>query len=107
MVVAFLSFAWMRLSIGLENMIYIGDSIYNDPYEATVLENIGALADGLASITSMLPILCFTLLKLCTGLPLMIFAIGMAIYHSIKMGSSGSNQRPIETTERKEKSKHD
>ena len=100
----------MRLSVGLENMIYVSESIYNDPYEATVIENISAIGDGVVSIASMLPILCFSLFKICTGLPLIVFAIGMAIHHSIKMGGiaseSGNNQRADEATHRKEKSKH-
>ncbi len=109
-IVAFATFAWIRLSSGLENMIYIGASIHNDPYQATVLENVGAIGDGLVSIASMLPVLCFTLFKVCTGVPLMIFAIGMVLYHSIKMGrvasETGSDQPPSEATLRKEKSKH-
>ena len=94
------------LSVGLENLIYAGDSIYNDPNDANVLENIGAIADGVAAVSSMVPILCFTLFKICTGLPLMLFAVCMVIYHSLKMGQIDSDQPPSKPKVRKEKSKH-
>ena len=110
-IVAFLAFAWIRFSIGLADSIYYGDAIHNDPYEATVLENIGALADGMLSIGSMLPFLCFTLFRICTGLPLMVFAIGMVLYHSVKMGQlsseSGGDQPQTKVAHREEKKKHD
>lgn len=106
-IVAFLTVAWMRLSIGLENLIYTGSAIHNDPYQATVLENIGALADGVAAVSSMLPILCFTIFKICTGFPLMLFAICMVIFHSIKMGQFGNVPSTSKPKVRKEKSKHD
>ena len=87
-------------------MIYAGNAIHNDPYDASVVENIGALADGLAAISSMLPILCFTLFKICTGFPLMLFAICMVIYHSIRMGQIGGVQSESKPKSSKEKSKH-
>ncbi len=105
-IVAFLSLAWMRLSIGLENLIFYPDSLNNDPYAASLLENIVAIVDISAGIVSFLPVLCFSFFKLCTGLPLMIFSIGMVIYHSVKMGQLGGDQMSNKSKARKEKSKH-